>query len=546
MAQMPAWSYSSLTAYETCPKRYQLTRVLKQVTEPQTEATRWGNQVHKALELRVKDKVPLPPGMSSYEPLCAKLDVAPGQVFTEAKMAMNAQFQPVKWMAKDCWVRSILDVQIDAGENAAVLDWKGLAIDTPLPTPTGWTTMGDVNVGDTIFGGDGKPCEVTAKSEVHHRACHWLRFDDNSPGVICDDEHLWVTNGEVKSTKQIAETLTIGKRPQKHHRIALHPGLELPDAELPIHPYLLGVWLGDGKNSSSEITNVDAAVWENITNCGYSVSHDYSARAEDGKPEVRTVYGIRTMLATLGVLRNKHIPPLYLRGSHKQRLHLLQGLMDTDGNANATRKQAVFTSCDKVLSDGVMELLHTLGQRPLQSEVNKSGFGVETVVWPISFRPQGISPFLLKRKQHVMDGGTEGNSWRRVVVSADMVPTVPTQCITVDSKDNTYLCSKEMIVTHNTGKAKPESSQLKLSAAFVFHTRPYVQKVSTSFVWLKENTTTKETFTRDQLPDIWQEFLPRVRRLEIAFQDDKWEAKPSGLCKSWCPVGKALCEHCGT
>lgn len=221
MAQMPAWSYSSLTAYETCPKRYQLTRVLKQVTEPQTEATRWGNQVHKALELRVKDKVPLPPGMSSYEPLCAKLDVAPGQVFTEAKMAMNAQFQPVKWMAKDCWVRSILDVQIDAGENAAVLDWK-------------------------------------------------------------------------------------------------------------------------------------------------------------------------------------------------------------------------------------------------------------------------------------------------------------------------------------TGKAKPESSQLKLSAAFVFHTRPYVQKVSTSFVWLKENTTTKETFTRDQLPDIWQEFLPRVRRLEIAFQDDKWEAKPSGLCKSWCPVGKALCEHCGT
>ena len=45
------WSYSALTSYETCPKRYQLTRVTKQVTEPQTEATRWGNEVHKALEL---------------------------------------------------------------------------------------------------------------------------------------------------------------------------------------------------------------------------------------------------------------------------------------------------------------------------------------------------------------------------------------------------------------------------------------------------------------------------------------------------------------
>ena len=60
------WSYSALTSYETCPKRYQLTRVTKQVIEKQTEATVWGNEVHKALELFAKGQKPLPETMEEY------------------------------------------------------------------------------------------------------------------------------------------------------------------------------------------------------------------------------------------------------------------------------------------------------------------------------------------------------------------------------------------------------------------------------------------------------------------------------------------------
>lgn len=93
-----------------------------------------------------------------------------------------------------------------------------------------------------------------------------------------------------------------------------------------------------------------------------------------------------------------------------------------------------------------------------------------------------------------------------------------------------------LVLDWKTGKRKPGSDQLKLFAATVFALEPGVEKVSTGFVWLKENKIDKETYTRDQLPQLWKEFLPRVRRLEIAHEENKWEAKPSGLCRKYCPV----------
>jgi hypothetical protein len=96
-----------------------------------------------------------------------------------------------------------------------------------------------------------------------------------------------------------------------------------------------------------------------------------------------------------------------------------------------------------------------------------------------------------------------------------------------------------------TGKPKPDASQLKLFAAMMFHVYPQLSKVKTGYVWLAHDKLTTEVFTREQLGDIWKDFLPRVRRLEIAFEENKWPAKPSGLCRNWCPVGRSLCQHCG-
>ena len=155
----------------------------------------------------------------------------------------------------------------------------------------------------------------------------------------------------------------------------------------------------------------------------------------------------------LGLLHNKHIPLIYLRSSYNQRLDLLRGLMDSDGSVNTVRKQGVFTNCNKKLSDDTKELLLTLGQRPLQSSVKAYGFGLEVNNYPLSFRPININPFLLPRKADRVDPNWgPGESNFRLIKDIKLIENQDTQCIMVDSKTSTYLCTRNMIPTHNTGQ----------------------------------------------------------------------------------------------
>lgn len=94
---------------------------------------------------------------------------------------------------------------------------------------------------------------------------------------------------------------------------------------------------------------------------------------------------------------------------------------------------------------------------------------------------------------------------------------------------------------YKTGKRRPDSDQLKLFAALTMHHKPKVDTVKTSFIWLKDNKMDSEVYTRDQLPEIWRHFLPKVARIEAAYDKDKWPAKPSGLC-GWCPATKEYCD----
>lgn len=118
------WSYSQLAAFETCPKRFELTRVSKKVVEPQTEATVWGNQVHKALELFAKEGKPMPPDLKKYERYVKKIQSYEGKRVVEERVALDRNFRPTKWMAKDVWVRGIIDIGVVGSEKAYLLDWK--------------------------------------------------------------------------------------------------------------------------------------------------------------------------------------------------------------------------------------------------------------------------------------------------------------------------------------------------------------------------------------------------------------------------------------
>lgn len=146
-----------------------------------------------------------------------------------------------------------------------VVDYKGLALDTPLPTPTGWSTMGDVQEGDFLLGADGLPTKIIGKSTVHHRPCYRLTFSDGTT-VICDNVHLWNITESARNGGPVTKTVNADELYDMFQRVVVAEGrkqslyipntaaIELPDADLPIDPYLLGAWLGDGASRGNVIT----------------------------------------------------------------------------------------------------------------------------------------------------------------------------------------------------------------------------------------------------------------------------------------------------
>lgn len=149
---------------------------------------------------------------------------------------------------------------------------KALALDTPLPTPTGWTTMGNVVVGDDLLDRDGRPTRVVAATEVmSDRPCYEVTFSDGTR-VVADAEHQWLTDtrasrrypgvpAAVRTTREIAETVRTATADRRvNHSIATCEPLDLPHADLRIPPYALGIWLGDGRSGGSEYTSADPEI----------------------------------------------------------------------------------------------------------------------------------------------------------------------------------------------------------------------------------------------------------------------------------------------
>ena len=101
---------------------------------------------------------------------------------------------------------------------------KALALDTPLATPSGWTTMGEVRVGDQLYDAQGRPTTVVAATDVMvDRPCYEVEFSDGST-IVADAQHQWLTDAlggagvAVRTTEQLAGSL------HEVHTIALPPG----------------------------------------------------------------------------------------------------------------------------------------------------------------------------------------------------------------------------------------------------------------------------------------------------------------------------------
>jgi len=120
--KIPAWTYSQLDKFETCPRQYYHVRVKKDIVEPPTEYTVWGEKVHTAMEHRMLNNTPLPEGMQQWEPIANKLYHLSGNKMCEQKMAIDENFQPADW--SNAWTRGIADYLIVNKDRAAVFDYK--------------------------------------------------------------------------------------------------------------------------------------------------------------------------------------------------------------------------------------------------------------------------------------------------------------------------------------------------------------------------------------------------------------------------------------
>ena len=353
----------------------------------------------------------------------------------------------------------------------ARLEGKALALDTPVPTPGGWRTIGDLEPGDVVFDETGAPTTIVdATPPMIGRPCREVTFSDGTR-VIADAAHQWVTidkNGrrygrartEVRTTDEIARTLRVNG--EMNHHVPLAEPVQYPTRlDLPIEPYTLGAWLGDGTTTAAAITSVDEEILEQISGEGYPVRrlayspHLYSigatGRTRDpvtGRYERNGTLSSR--LRDLGMREGKYVPRPYLEAGVGQRLALLQGLMDTDGYVDDVAGRCEFTSINEGLADAAVELAASLGFRPIKTEGRATLNGVDHgPKYRVKFTPDR-PVFRLGRKLARQKAADARFHRFRAIDVVREVASVPVRCIQVASPRGVFLVSRSFIPTHNS------------------------------------------------------------------------------------------------
>lgn len=477
---------------------------------------------------------------------------------------------------------------------------KALDVDTPVPTPTGWKRMGDLQVGDRVFDEQGQQTTVTVAFDImYERPCYEVVFSDGS-SLIADAEHEWASytaadrlwdghpprfdahqekkpvvleelivlepgapsykesvasveeaaafvRGHPKSiactirtiappganrrparynqltlsamvrerfakepgrqrgkdqaytlvtTKQMAATLTAGASQRANHAIALAGRLTLPEADLPLAPYFLGAWLGEGGSYSNQVAGAAPEILREIEKAGYTVRPLQSQKPqfvvddEHGKAAKRWQPGMAGRLRALNVIQNKHIPPIYLRASAKQRRALLAGLLDMAGTVKLDGA-VEFTTTHPQLAQDIYELLCSLGFLPSLREGITCLKGADCEPeWTLAFTTaQEIFRLEYKavaQKERLRNHGLQHNRFR-YVVAVNPVPSRPVRCIQVAAPSHLYLAGRSMIPTHNSlaylisvvrsGKVAIVSTANKaLQEQLFFKDIPFIQK----------------------------------------------------------------------
>ncbi len=383
---------------------------------------------------------------------------------------------------------------------------KALALDTPIATPGGWTTMVGLRVGDQVFDEKGRPCRVgyTSPIFIGHR-CYRVRFDDGS-ALVADAGHRWLAYDFPAWKSHRERTALVKVGPPANPRLTrdqssrwrlprvitteqmlaegirraddrpnwyvpLAAAIEGPESDLPVDPYVLGCWLGDGSTANSELTiaTEDAPHFvAEFEHRGYRLTkrsgHQWATTPVVGAGRRQGYEGpLRTLareLESVGLLgcARKCIPAPYMRASFKQRLALVQGLMDIDGTVTNDHGPVELRLSNRMLIEQAWDLVCSLGQKPFPTRrwMVRLPRGKSAEVWCFRWTPTDPI-FRLPRKASrlgaTVSTHTNGRHTRRAIVAIEEVPSVPVRCIAVRSESHLFLAGRSMIPTHNTSFA---------------------------------------------------------------------------------------------
>lgn len=340
---------------------------------------------------------------------------------------------------------------------------KGLALDTLIPTPNGFITMSEIQVGDKLYNALGEETEVIAKSEVKHLPCYEVEFQ-NGEKFVCDEEHRWLVKGTTQRNGEwsVMETKDMyGVRMLGYSiNVPNNPCVEFGTKDLPADPYCLGYWLGNGSSRAANVSCLDTDAEEIAEQYEalFSVSKRYDDRNHSCCLNIsaKDSGAFISQLKAAGVLGNKHIPEIYKRASVEQRIALIQGLCDSDGSIDKQRRRVSYISVRQELVEDMYEVLSSLGEKCNTASYIARGFGKETRVWAIGWLPTHFNPFRLRRKRNRVKNREMVESTS--IKSIRKIGSVPTQCIAVACGDataeedmrKTFLIGTGFKVTHNT------------------------------------------------------------------------------------------------
>ena len=340
-----------------------------------------------------------------------------------------------------------------------------LADSTPVLTYNrGWTTHGDLRIGDYVYGLDGKPTRIIGISPKQE--CDRLISFSNGEQILAHKEHLWSVHKrgnnekriQVFPTEELEKNFSYKNKQKTRYRyhLPLSEPIQYEKKELPLDPYWLGLWLGDGSSTKPCITHSkeDNQFIEKVP---YKVSTQ-TIHKETG---VYTTYfsnqGLIQKIKEMGLYNNKHIPSIYKESSIKQRLQLLAGLIDSDGSVDKNGRVR-FVNTNKKLIEDVYELCQGLALYPYKmapvspkkiNEYKKDTDSIKSkkTSYTIGFQPRYEIPTNIPRKQINKKG------IRRKIAITNIEKTMDGEmghCIEVEAEDGIYLVGKTLIPTHNS------------------------------------------------------------------------------------------------